>query len=150
VAEFFPMSETTVIIGDRTNFYAACSDVLSKERGVRVLACTENMIETVKAVDTRKPRILLIDLNLIREYGHHVLSIFRWRNPRTRIILLCERASTTEIVDALCYGAMGYLDKKDIHTLLAKSIRAVDRGEAWVPRRITTAIAERLVRQSLH
>ena len=144
------MSETTVIIGDRTNFYATCHDALSKERGVRVLACTEDMIETVKAVVTRKPRILLIDLNLIRERGHHVLSIFRRRNPRTRIILLCQRASTTEIVDALCCGAMGYLEKKDIHTLLAKSVRAVDRGEAWVPRRITTAIAERLVRLSVH
>ena len=107
--------------------------MLSKERGVRVLAHTEDMNETVKTVVTRKPQILLIDLNLIRERGHHVLSIFRRRNPRTRIILLCEQASTTDIVDALCYGAMGYVEKKDIHTLLAKSVRAVDRGEAWVP-----------------
>ena len=150
MAEFFQMSETTVIIADRTNFYAACRDVLSKERGVRVLACTEDINETVNTVVTRKPQILLIALNLIREHGHHVLSIFRRRTPRTRIILLCERASTTEIVDALCYGTMGYLEKKDIHTLLAKSVRAVDRGEAWVPRRIMTAIAERLVRQSIH
>jgi DNA-binding NarL/FixJ family response regulator len=144
------MSETTVIIGERANFYAACHDVLRKERGVRVLACTKSMIETVKAVDTRKPRILLIDFNLIREYGHHVLSNFRRRNLRTGIILLSQRASTTEIVDALCYGAMGYLERKDIHTLLAKSVHAVDRGEAWIPRRITTAIAERLLRQSIH
>jgi DNA-binding NarL/FixJ family response regulator len=139
------MSETTVIIGARANFYAACRDVLRKDRGVRILKCTENMIQTVEAVATRKPQILLIDLNLIREYGYHVLSILRRRNPRTRIILLCERASTAEIVDALCHGAMGYLEKKDIHTLLAKSVRAVDRGEAWVPRRIATAIAECLV-----
>ena len=139
-----------MIIGDCANIYAACHDVLRKERGIRVLVRTKSMIETVKTVVRRKPRILLIDLNLIRERGHHMLSIFRRRNPRTRIILLCERASTTEIVEALCYGAMGYLEKKDIHTLLAKSVRAVDRGEAWVPRRIATAIAERLVRLSVH
>src|SRR6266545_2610878 len=102
------MSKTTVIISDRANFYAAYRDALSKERGVRVLACTENMVETVKAVVTRKPGILLMDFNLIREYGHHVLSNFRRRNLRTGIILLSQRASTTEILDALCYGAMGY------------------------------------------
>ena len=101
--------------------------------------------EIATAIADRRPGILLVDIALLRESRYSQLTILRYLSPGTRCIMLCEQATESDILDALSHGVMGYLNATDIDRFLAKSVRAVSTGEAWVPRHITSSIAERLV-----
>ncbi len=140
---------TTLIADHQSAYHAACLDTLKIDGDIRVVGTAQNVLDVVSAAAKLKPRILLLGFTLFHESGYALLLALRQESPGTKVILLCEHASKGEVLNALRYGAKGCLEKKDIHAFLAKSVRAVDAGEAWVPRRITTAIAERLFRLSL-
>lgn len=71
----------------------------------------------------------------------------RRRTPRTKVILLTTRqTSDALILEALHRGARGYLDAAAAPAFLAKAVRAVHAGEAWVPRRMGPKIHDRVTR----
>lgn len=140
------------MISGRDRFITACRKALSTERDILIVEYTtedlESSGEIATAIADRRPGILLIDIALLRESRYSQLTILRYLSPGTRCIMLCEQATESDILDALSHGALGYLRTTDIDKFLAKSVRAVTAGEAWVPRHITTLIAERLVELS--
>lgn len=140
------------MISGRDRFIAACRKALSTESDILIVEDTTDPVtngEIATAIAVRRPRILLIDIALLRESRYSQLTILRYLSPGTRCIMLCEQATESDILDALSHGVMGYLNAMDIDKFLAKSVRVVNAGEAWVPRRITSLIAKRLVELSL-
>lgn len=77
------------------------------------------------------PHILLLDMELCRQ---SLLSVIRKTSPRTRIILLVNGVSRKQILEALCLGARGYLDRSALGPFLLKAVRNVYAGECWVTR----------------
>jgi DNA-binding NarL/FixJ family response regulator len=139
------------MIDGRERFISACRKALSTESDILIVADTTGPVtngEIATAIADRRPRILLIDIALLRESRYSQLTLLRYLSPGTRCIMLCEQATESDILDALSHGVMGYLDVVDIDRFLAKSVRVVSTGEAWVPRHITSAIAKRLVELS--
>lgn len=140
------MPSVTVVIAHRQKASRArCLRLLRSERGIRVVGEARTPIE-VMAAAKRNPRILLLDLSLSKGEGVELLPILRQERPRTRVILLTDRASEARILDALSQGVRGYLEKRFLRTFLPKAVRSVDAGDAWVPRKLVAKILDRLVR----
>ena len=57
---------------------------------------------------------------------------------------MTDGASEARTLEALAHGARGYLDKALLTTFLARAVRVVDAGEAWVPRKMVARIMDRL------
>jgi len=144
------MSNIAITISGRERFTTACRKALSTESDIRIIESIDpaNNAEIATAVAKRRPRILLIDIALLRDSRYSLLTLLRRQSPKTGFIMLCEQAAESEILDALSHGVMGYLNASDIDRFLAKSVRVVNAGEAWVPRHITSLIAKRLVELS--
>ena len=140
------MPPITVVVADHDKAScAACVRLLEPLKGVAVVGKARSVPEVVRAARL-KPRILLLDLTLSRSNHLPVLPVIRHESPRTKVILLTRRVSERRILDALAQGAPGYLEKRSLHEHLAKAVRVVAAGEAWVPRRMIAKIVDRLAR----
>ena len=105
----------------------------------------DDMVARIRRLN---PRILLVNLNQCSdEDGEMLLSLGR-ECPETRVILMADESAQREeqIVLALAKGARGYLDFEADPILISKAVQVIDRGEAWVPRRML----DRLMDQVLH
>jgi DNA-binding NarL/FixJ family response regulator len=139
------MSPTTVLIADHKEARrAACVRLLQPEKGIRVVGRAQNGFEALSGLAKLKPCILLLSLNLLKNNKIAQLYVLRQKSPRTKVILLTHRAPETRILEALSFGARGYIEEKVLRTFLAKAVRCVDAGEAWVPRNMVAEIIERL------
>lgn len=141
------MPSITVVIAVREKVsHATCLSLLQAEPGIRVVGEARNGLEAIAAIARLKPRILLLDLNLVPEIGAMLLPVLQQKSPRTKVLLLIGRVAESRILEALARGARGYLEKKALRTFLPKAVRVVDAGEAWVPRKMVARIIDRLVR----
>jgi DNA-binding NarL/FixJ family response regulator len=139
------MSAISVVIADRGRAgRAACRSLLEPEKGIRIVGEARSGLDAVTAIEKLKPSILLLDLDLFDGGARTtLLPVIRRRSPRTRVLLLTERTRDARTIDALCRGARGYLEKGTLRTYLCRAVRAVDAGEAWVPRKMVAKIMDR-------
>jgi len=135
---------TTVLIADFEKAgRATCQRLLQLEKEIKVVGEAQCGLEAMTAAAKLKPRVLLLDPSGEGE-GVSLVSTILEKSPKTRIILLGERASDADILDALSQGALGYLAKPALSTYLIKAVRAVAAGEAWVPRRMVGRLIDQL------
>ncbi len=139
------MPSITVLIAEPQKVErAACVRLLAPESGIRVVGEARTGLELIASTGRLRPRIVLLDLALARSGGTSLIPALRQKSPNTRIILLTDRASEARTLEALAHGARGYLDKSLVATFLARAVRVVDAGEAWVPRKMVARIMDRL------
>ena len=123
----------------------ACRSLLEPEKDIGVVAEARSGLDAVSATERLKPRVLLLDLALFNGNGTSLLRVIRRRSPQTQVLLLTHRASESRTIEALSHGARGYLEKRTLPAYLPRAVRAVDAGEAWVPRKMVAKIMDRLV-----
>jgi len=141
------MPTITVLIADGDKASRALSmNILQPEIGISVVGIARNGLEAIMAAGGLKPRILLLNLNLLKGKGDNLLRALRRKSPRTKTILLTRRASAIQILEALSNGALGYLTEKAVNSFLPKAVRQVEAGEAWVPRKMASMIVDRLIK----
>ena len=141
--------DISVVIADRgKSGRTTCRSLLEPEKDIRVVGEAGSGLDAVTAAERFKPSILLLDLGLFHEARPSLLPVIRRRSPLTRVLLLTEHAPEAPTLEALSHGALGYLERTALRTHLARAVRAVDAGEAWIPRRMVAQIMARLVRLS--
>ena len=88
-----------------------------------------------------KPRILLCSFDLAADAGYSLLLTLRRECPETLVILLIDyQVQEDQLMPALFNGAVGFLTRASLHSQLPSAVRGVDRGEAWVPRKMLGTI----------
>jgi DNA-binding NarL/FixJ family response regulator len=137
--------QITVIIAERQSAdRAACLRLLEAESGIRVVGEAKSGLEAIISTGRLRPRILLLDLALARAQGNPLIPALRQKSPQTKVILMTDGASEARTLEGLAHGARGYLDRALLTTFLARAVRVVDAGEAWVPRKMVARIMDRL------
>lgn len=143
------MPPISVIIAHRKKATrAACLRLLRREKHIRVIGEARSGLEAIAAARL-KPRVFLLDVSFSLGPDVAILPVLRRKSPRTKVILLVRRPSRARILGALSHGARGYLEEHALHVFLAKAVRAVNAGEAWVSRKVVAAILDHLARLSL-
>jgi DNA-binding NarL/FixJ family response regulator len=140
------MTPITVVIAERRHANrAACRRVLERETGIRVVAEARSGLQ-VLASSKLNARVLLLGMDLSPGNSVVLLRILRQQTRRTKVILLTDAVPESAILDALAHGARGYLARRALPVFLTKAVRAVNAGQAWVPRKMVTKIIARLAR----
>jgi DNA-binding NarL/FixJ family response regulator len=140
------VSRLSILIVGRQASIAASLLTLSRHKNIQVIACVNDVADIFTKLNDTEPTIALIDFAVVSEAHYAMLTELRRSHPKTKVILLCDGADQTKLIDAFRHGASGYLETKDRDAFLAKAIQAVNDGEAWVPRHFVTKIVERLAR----
>lgn len=99
------------------------------------------------ALDVR-PDVLLVDIDLPGMDGVGLVRELAPRLPETRIVMLTVSSADHHLVDAMRYGACGYLTKDLAPEALLRAVRSAHAGELAMPRRMAARLVRRLIETS--
>ena len=99
------------------------------------------------ALDVR-PDVLLVDIDLPGMDGVGLVRELAPRLPDTRIVMLTVSSADHHLVDAMRYGACGYLTKDLAPEALLRAVRSAHAGELAMPRRMAARLVRRLIEAS--
>ena len=113
-----------------------------REQRINMSAC-EDEVARIKRL---KPGVMLVNLDIGGEEHHELLLSLRSECPESNIVLLADDSvHENKILQALEIGARGYLNYAAALVHLPMALRAVGRGEAWVPRKMLGRILDRVL-----
>jgi DNA-binding NarL/FixJ family response regulator len=138
------LSITVFVVDQNRSRRAECVRLLKCEDAILVIGQSQRAADGIILVSKFKPNIALFDLDLALNHGRGLLSTIRRQSPRTKVILLTESFSPSRLLASFSYGALGCIRNRDIASCLIKAVRAVDVGEAWVPRSLASNILKQI------
>ena len=128
-----------------TNVASSESDVVNNRR-LKPRTSISAIEDAVARVRRLNPRVLLASLNQCLDADCAMLVSLRRECPETRVVLLAdETIHETQVMQALASGARGCLSSESATPYLSKVVHVVDRGEAWVPRRMLGKIMDEVM-----
>lgn len=142
-------SVTIVIVDDHPVVRDGLTAMLSVEPDLNVVGEAGTGGEALSLLKTLRPSVVLMDLLLPDMGGAEVIKRVCATCSDMKFIVLTTLAGDEEIYRALEAGARGYLFKDMARKELIQAIRAVHRGQRYIPATVGTAIAENLPRTDL-
>ena len=140
---------TVLIVDDHPVVRDGLNAMLSTEADISVVGEAGTGAEALELVRKLRPAVVLMDLLLPDMGGSQVIQRVCSRSSDTAFIVLTTVAGDEEIYRALEAGARGYLFKDMARKELVQAIRAVNRGQRYIPSQVGTAIAESFPRPDL-
>jgi len=99
------------------------------------------------ALDLR-PDVILLDIDLPGMSGLQLLRELAPRLPDTKIVMLTVSAQHRDLVEAVRFGAAGYLTKDLTPEALLRSVRGARDGDLPMPRRLAAEALAHFARAS--
>ena len=122
---------------------AVLADVLSgqdervNERRLKSRKNVTLIEDNLARVNRLKPKVLFVSAQYFLDAGCMFFVLLRRQCPEILVILLTDEATEeNEIMKALVNGARGFLNHKTSFVDFLKATKAVEHGEAWVPRKL--------------
>ncbi|MBS1190471.1 MAG: response regulator receiver domain protein (CheY-like) [Rhodocyclaceae bacterium] len=125
----------------------ACEYLLRYEEDIQVVAQVATLKEVTATVLGLQPQVLLCRFSLAAVESFALLRSLRSECPAPAVLLLTDRSiQDDQIMQGLNMGARGHLSYDSISSQLAKAIRSISEGEAWIPRQMLGRLLERATR----
>jgi DNA-binding NarL/FixJ family response regulator len=113
---------------------------------IEVVAESSNAEEAIELALEVRPDIILLDIDLPGMSGLHLVRELAPRLPETQIIMLTVSSSHRDLVEAVRFGAAGYLTKDLTPEALLRSVRGAREGDLPMPRRMAADVMAHLAR----
>ena len=123
--------------------------LISTEPGLVVVGHAADGNEAVLQYRLLQPDVVLMDLLMPNKTGTQAVAQIRTEFPTARILILSTSDGDDDVYRALQAGAVGYILKSSPGEQLIPAIRAVMRGEKWIPPEIARSLANRSLREEL-
>ena len=115
---------------------------------VQLVAEAATAEEALVLAQAVRPDVLLVDIDLPGMDGVSLVRELAPRLPETRIVMLTVSSSDRNLLDAMRYGACGYLTKDLAPEALLRAVRSAHAGELAMPRWLAARLVHRLVESS--
>lgn len=116
--------------------------LLDRMEGVAVVAEVNDGLEAVRAVESVRPDVVLMDVAMPGLNGLEAADRITRQWPQVRIVMLSMHENEEYLRQALKAGALGYLLKGADLSELEQAIRAVSRGETYLTPSVARYTAE--------
>jgi DNA-binding NarL/FixJ family response regulator len=110
-----------------------------------MVAEAESAEEALEVAPQVRPDVLLVDIDLPGMDGVGLVRELAPRLPETRILMLTASHNDRHLLDAVRFGAVGYLTKDLSVDGLVRGIRSAWDGELAMSRRTAARLVHRLV-----
>lgn len=137
-----------MIVDDHPLVRSAVARALSSDNMV-VVAEASSAEEALAVAPAVAPDVLLLDIALPGMSGVQLIRELAPRLPATKIVMLTVSASDRDVIDAIRYGASGYLTKDVSPEALVRAVRATQTDELVMPRRLAGRLVARLARRGI-
>lgn len=132
-----------IIIDDDMLVSTALKTILETSQKVTVLATGENGEDAIRLYRKHHPDIVLTDIQMQGMDGLTATQSILAEDPNAKILLLTTFSDDEYIVQALKYGAKGYLLKQDYESILP-ALEAVESGQTVFGNEIVSKLPDLL------
>jgi DNA-binding NarL/FixJ family response regulator len=138
-----------LIVDDHPVVRAGLTSMLGAQPGLEVVGSASSGEEALAMLQLHTPDLLLLDLRMPGMNGIDTLLAMKRSGILTRVIVLTSYETDEDIYRAVQAGTGGYLLKDTSRQEMVEAIRIVHSGKRYIPRRIASRLAERMMRSNL-
>jgi two-component system, NarL family, nitrate/nitrite response regulator NarL len=136
-----------VLIDDHTLFRKGLSELLELMGNITVSACTGNPEQALALIQSKKPDVVMADLNMPEMDGITLLNRMKEMGIDVPTLILTVSNAEEDLAAALRAGARGYL-LKDMEPIdVAHAVERAARGETVVAPSMTAKLVNLLERK---
>lgn len=137
-------AQTVLIIDDHPLFRQGIAQLIDMEDGFKRVGEAPSGKEGLALVESLRPDIVLLDLNMKDKNGLEVLKEIKAHDPDTLVVIITVSDAEEDLIAALRTGADGYLLKDmEPEDLLAK-LKRTAKGRVVVDEGLTLLLARAL------
>lgn len=129
-----------LILDDHALFRESLARLLAAEPDFEIVGHYASIEKALQRIEASPVDLVLLDVDLGSEGGGEFLHRARACGFGGRILIVTAGLTDGEAAVLLAQGAAGIFFKEDSSALLAKGIRRVMEGEAWIGQRHLTSI----------
>jgi two-component system, NarL family, nitrate/nitrite response regulator NarL len=138
---------TVMLIEDHALVRTAVRQAITTS-DIEVVAETATAEAAIEPALELRPDIILLDIDLPGMSGLQFLREVAPRLPDTKIIMLTVSSAHRDLVEAVRFGATGYLTKDLTPDALLRSLRGARDGDLPMPRRLAAEVMASLARST--
>lgn len=143
------MSKITIVLAeDHHVVREALRTTLNAEPDLSVIGEASDGLEAVSLVQQRRPNVLLIDVIMPGVGGLEATRQVTERFPKTRVIMLSMHDNEVYVLQALKYGAAGYVLKESDMADLIRAIHEVMAGRRYLSPPLSERAIEAYLQQA--
>jgi DNA-binding NarL/FixJ family response regulator len=131
-----------LVIDDQILFREGLESLLSSTSDFEMVGCAGTVHEGCEQATLYKPDIILMDFSLPDGTGLDATRVILAHVPDCKIVFLTVHESDENLFAALRLGAKGYMLKNIGSNELLSSLRALDRGEEAVSRKMMSKVVK--------
>jgi len=134
---------SVLILNDHPIIRYGLVQLLTSLAGMRVVGDTGSCATARERLDSMKPDLLLLDMELKEGCAQTLIQKIIEENLNTRVLVYSARSHDAHVLDAVRCGAHGYITKDAEPELLCEAIRVVAGGDFY----LDPAIASKVIAQ---
>ena len=116
--------------------------LLTESEDIEVVGEAQNGEEALQLIDSLKPDVLLLDMEMPGIKGVEVARQLKEMDSPVHILALSTYDDKQFVFGLLAAGASGYLTKEEVPESILDAVRGVARGEqGWVSRRVAAIMS---------
>lgn len=104
--------------------------------------------ECLEKIQTVKPDVLLLDINMPKKNGIEVLEEIRKKNMDVKVLILTVHNEVEYLLKAVDIGVEGYILKESESAELKKAINCIVNGENYIQPSLVPALNSRLINRN--
>ena len=131
-----------VVVDDHILFREGLISLFSSASDFKVVGEAGSVQEGVERVRTLQPDLVLMDFSLPDGTGLDATQVILKEIPNCKIVFLTVHEANDKLFAAIRAGAKGYLPKNVAGKNLISSLRALDRDEMALSRKMSSRIVE--------
>ena len=131
-----------VIAEDHTILREGLRMLLASNPEFEVVGEAEDGLEAIRAAETQKPDLILMDLSMPRMNGMGAIQEIKKQVPSTKILVLTVHKTEEYILTTLKAGADGYILKDATHGELMLAIEHIFSGKSYLSPGISEKVIE--------
>ncbi len=140
---------TVLIADDHPVVREGLTTMINRRSDMRVVAEAANGLEAVEKFLVHSPDIALVELRLPMMDGVEVVMSICEKLPAARLVIFTTCRGEEDIYRAVKAGAFGYLLKETPLNEVVECIRAVARGNRWIPPGVAAMLGKRVADRAL-
>jgi DNA-binding NarL/FixJ family response regulator len=131
---------SVVLADDHVLVRKGLKKILEMEEDIEVVGEASDGPSAVQEIKAKKPRVVLLDINMPQMNGIEVTKILKKERVDTKIIILTIYDDREYLLELIKMGVSGYILKDIDPKGLIDAVRSVNRGETYIQPNLTRAL----------
>ncbi|HMK03336.1 MAG TPA: response regulator transcription factor [Ferruginibacter sp.] len=135
---------TVVVVDDHQLIRQMWTSMFANSDEVEITGKCGTLNGAIEMIKIKRPDIVLLDINLVRESGLDAVPLIRKFSPGTRIIAVSMHNQPAYAKKMLQLGAKGYITKNSPFEEMGKAIEEVMKGNVYICAEIKGILSDQL------